>query len=235
MRSGSATDVPPNFWTTRATGGQVIEGSGASRHRYRGPIACAVMAKRSNPRNRERQAGRDAAARRAVERTERRRRLIAIVAVVVVLMAVVGTIVAAANDKGGEASTQPSTTTTTGLGDGPTTEPPGPTVSVEPPAAGAQISGPTPCPAEDGSSARTTLFAEAPPTCIDPAQTYDAVISTSVGDLKVFLNTQLAPRAVNNFVVLARYHYYDGAPFVLITPQKTAQVGSDFPMPDGQR
>ena len=193
------------------------------------------MAKRSNPRTKERQASRDAAARRAAERSERRRRIIAIAAVVVVLLAVVGAVAAAANDKG-DKTAKPATTTTASTLPGDqssTSTTPGPTVSVVPAAAGARLTGPTPCPAEDGSSPRTTLFAGPPPTCIDPAQTYDAVISTSVGDIKVFLNTQLSASAVNNFVVLARYHYYDGAPLTAIISQKVAEVGSDIPNADG--
>jgi cyclophilin family peptidyl-prolyl cis-trans isomerase len=108
-------------------------------------------------------------------------------------------------------------------------------VSVAPAAAGAAISGPTPCPAEDGSSPRTTLFAEPPPTCIDKTLTYDAVISTSVGDIKVYLNTDLAPSAVNNFVVLARYHYYDGAPLTKIVSRTVMEVGTDITNPDGRQ
>ena len=193
------------------------------------------MAKQTNARTRERQASRDAAARRAAERTERRRRIIGIAAVFVVLLAVAGTIFAAANDKGDQAA-RPSTTTSTSPlpGDNPSTSvATGPTVSVTPAAAGATISGPTPCPAEDGSSPRTTMFAEAPPTCIDRAVTYDAVISTSVGDLKMLLNTDLAATAVNNFVVLARYHYYDGAPLTTIISRTVMEVGSDSAAPGG--
>jgi cyclophilin family peptidyl-prolyl cis-trans isomerase len=195
------------------------------------------MAKRSNSRTKDRAAASAEVRRRAVERAERRRRIIAIVAVGVVLLAVVGTIIAAANDKGDQAAKPATTTTGSTLPSEQTTASttPVPTVAVVPAGAGATISSPTPCPAEDGSSPRTTLFAGPPPTCIDAAKTYDAVISTSVGDLKVFLNTQLAPTAVNNFVVLARYHYYDGAPITSIIPQKTMEVGSDISNADGRQ
>jgi peptidyl-prolyl cis-trans isomerase B (cyclophilin B) len=195
------------------------------------------MAKRPNSRSKDRQAAQRAAAQRAAERSERRRRTIAVVAVVVVLFAVVGTIIAAANDTGDKTAKAATTTTAStlpGEQSSPSTTPQ-PTVSVVPAAAGATMTGPTPCPAEDGSSPRTTLFAGPPPTCIDPALTYDAEISTTVGDMKVFLNTQLAPSAVNNFVVLARYHYYDGAPITSITPQTTAVIGSDITNPDGRQ
>ena len=85
----------------------------------------------------------------------------------------------------------------------PTTLPPPTTV------AGATITGDTPCPAADGSSARTITFAKAPPTCIDATKTYTATITTNLGAYTATLDAKAAPLAVNNFVVLARYHYFD--------------------------
>lgn len=76
--------------------------------------------------------------------------------------------------------------------------------------AGATITGETPCPAPDGSSERTTGFEQVPPLCIDPAKTYTAVWETSEGTVRVELDTATTPDTANNFVVLSRYHYYDG-------------------------
>jgi cyclophilin family peptidyl-prolyl cis-trans isomerase len=70
-----------------------------------------------------------------------------------------------------------------------------------------------PCPAADGSSARRIEFPAAPPMCIDPAKSYAAEIVTSLGSLTVHLDAAAAPKTVNNFVFLARYHYYDGIIF----------------------
>lgn len=75
---------------------------------------------------------------------------------------------------------------------------------------GASITGETPCPAADGSSERTTTFEQPPPNCIDPSKSYTAVFTTSAGVVRVALDTTTTPIATNNFVVLARYHYYDG-------------------------
>jgi len=72
---------------------------------------------------------------------------------------------------------------------------------------------PVPCPATDGSSERLQQFSEPPPMCIDPAKRYTAEIVTSLGSLTVALDAVAAPKTVNNFVVLARYHYYDGVIF----------------------
>jgi peptidyl-prolyl cis-trans isomerase B (cyclophilin B) len=75
--------------------------------------------------------------------------------------------------------------------------------------AGATLTGDTPCPAADGSSPRTITFAKAPPTCIDAAKTYTAEVTTNKGAYTIELNPGAAPVTVNNFVVLARYHYFD--------------------------
>ncbi|HTH05155.1 MAG TPA: hypothetical protein VL916_04765, partial [Ilumatobacteraceae bacterium] len=42
----------------------------------------------------------------------------------------------------------------------------------------APITGETPCPAADGSSAHVTAFENPPPMCIDPSKTYTATVDT---------------------------------------------------------
>ena len=69
------------------------------------------------------------------------------------------------------------------------------------------------CPATDGSSPRQTSFDAPPPMCIDPAKSYTATMNTSLGEMVIFLDVNSAPKTVNNFVFLARYHYYDGLVF----------------------
>jgi cyclophilin family peptidyl-prolyl cis-trans isomerase len=49
--------------------------------------------------------------------------------------------------------------------------------------------------------------------CIDPAKRYSATMETSLGTIVIALNSAAAPQTVNNFVSLARYHYYDGLVF----------------------
>jgi cyclophilin family peptidyl-prolyl cis-trans isomerase len=89
---------------------------------------------------------------------------------------------------------------------------------VEPPPAGATIAAPTPCPAADGSSDRTTTFGAAPPMCIDSAATYTATFETTEGTFTVALDAATMPSTTNNFVVLARYHYYDDTSIFRIDP-----------------
>jgi len=187
------------------------------------------MANRTSQQQRERRASRDQAARQAASRAERRRRIIAIAAVAVVLVAVAGTLFAAANGADKQKTATATTTASTTLtGDTTPAVATGPTISLPAGTGGVAITGPTPCPAEDGSSPRTTLFAGPPPKCLDTSKAYNAVIDTSEGPLTLSLYTDLAPAAVNNLAVLARYHYWDGLPLTSIIPRRTTQFATDL-------
>lgn len=70
-----------------------------------------------------------------------------------------------------------------------------------------------PCPNPDGSSPRQIEFPAPPPMCIDPSKSYTATMQTSMGTMVIALDSSIAPKTVNNFVFLARYHYYDGIIF----------------------
>ena len=73
---------------------------------------------------------------------------------------------------------------------------------------------PPSCPKADGSSPKTTTFSAPPPMCIDPAKTYTATMQTSQGGpITIAFDAKQAPKSVNNFVFLARYHFYDGLTF----------------------
>ncbi len=85
---------------------------------------------------------------------------------------------------------------------------------------------PTPeCPAADGSSPKTQKFDGPPPMCIDPAKRYTAEMVTSKGTMVIALDPIAAPKTVNNFVFLARYHYYDGIIFHRVIPGFVLQGG----------
>lgn len=68
-------------------------------------------------------------------------------------------------------------------------------------------------PAADGSSERQTSFDGSFDMAIDPSKRYSAEMVTSLGTLVIELDAKAAPQTVNNFVNLARYHYYDGLTF----------------------
>ncbi|MGH9274489.1 MAG: peptidylprolyl isomerase [Acidimicrobiales bacterium] len=128
-------------------------------------------------------------------------------------------------DDDAEVSSDGSTTTTAGDATTTTAASGAEPVEVVLPGEGAAITGETPCPAADGSSERTTSFEQAPPTCIEDGVTYTAKLVTTEGDVVIELDQAAAPATVNNFVVLARYHFYDNVPFHRIIPGFMDQAG----------
>lgn len=70
------------------------------------------------------------------------------------------------------------------------------------------------CPPLAGATTPKLDFTQAPPpTCTDPSKTYTAVIATSLGSVTIKLDMKRTPETANNFVVLARWHYYDNTLF----------------------
>jgi cyclophilin family peptidyl-prolyl cis-trans isomerase len=134
-------------------------------------------------------------------RQDRRRRLILFVAVAVVVGGLLVAYSLLSDDNGDEVATDTTDLPTTTAA--PTNVPPAP-------GPGEALTGETPCPQPDGSSARTTSFEAAPPMCIDPARRSTAVFTTNLGEIRVELDTASTPETANNFATLARYHYYDG-------------------------
>ena len=84
---------------------------------------------------------------------------------------------------------------------------------------------PHPFPALDGSSPKTQQFPDRPEMGIDKNKRYTATIDTSLGEIVVALDPLKAPETVNNFVFLARYHYYDGVIFHRIIKDFVIQGG----------
>ena len=90
---------------------------------------------------------------------------------------------------------------------------------------GRSISGVTRCPSTDASEARATSFQKAPPMCIDVTKRYRAIVLTNKGALNLTLDSVNAPMTVNNFVVLARYHFFDNTVCPRIIPGYLFQCG----------
>jgi cyclophilin family peptidyl-prolyl cis-trans isomerase len=61
--------------------------------------------------------------------------------------------------------------------------------------------------------------------CIDPSHRYGAEMLTSKGAMTIALDPIGAPRTVNNFVFLARYHYFEGIVFHRVIPGFVLQGG----------
>jgi cyclophilin family peptidyl-prolyl cis-trans isomerase len=66
------------------------------------------------------------------------------------------------------------------------------------------------CAKEDGSSPKQSTFAKYPPICIKDGTVYTAVLESTQGTVHIKLRNDIAPKTVNSFVNLARYHYFDG-------------------------
>lgn len=81
------------------------------------------------------------------------------------------------------------------------------------------------CPPADGSAEPTQTFTDAPSECIDPATAYTATVTTNKGELVIDLDAAAKPLTVNNFVTLARYHYFDNTPCHRIIAGFMAQCG----------
>ncbi|MCA9968945.1 MAG: peptidylprolyl isomerase, partial [Anaerolineales bacterium] len=74
-------------------------------------------------------------------------------------------------------------------------------------------------------AARNGIFSTPPAIVIDPAQTYEAIITTERGEMRLRLFDDEAPLTVNNFVFLAEQGFYDGTTFHRVLPDFMAQGG----------
>ncbi len=163
----------------------------------------------------------------AWRRQQRNRRIVGFAIVAFVAAVVVGAVNLLANDdEEATEDTIPTTTADPSLDSMPT-------VPITAPPAGEAITGETPCPAADGSSPRTTSFEQPPPMCIDASKTYEATVGTDLGEFVITLDAVNAPKTVNNFVVLARYHFFDGVLFHRIIPGFVIQGGDANGNPPG--
>ena len=192
------------------------------------------MGTEKRARQKEQSRTRAEQARKEAEATARRKRFISLSSIVVVLAAVVGLIafLSSGDDDTTTAESETSTTaatTTTVAGETTTT------------AFTEAAPGSAPCPEADGSSERRTEFDGPPEMCIDTAKTYTAEVETNEGTFTIQFDAQKAPKTVNNFVFLARYHYFDGLIFHRIIdgfviqggdPQGTGQGGPGYSFGD---
>ncbi len=185
----------------------------------------AVTSEEKRQRHKQGHRSRIEAARIAEDRARRRQRIVTGgIVVLVVAAVVVGAVILFGGDDDETATT--GDTTTVPLDDTSSSSTPVGGATLPDPPPGGTLEGPTPCPAEDGSEERISTFAEPPPTCIEEGADLVADIATSMGTITIDLDEEAAPTMVNNFVVLARYHYFDGLPFHRLVPDFVAQTGS---------
>jgi cyclophilin family peptidyl-prolyl cis-trans isomerase len=76
-----------------------------------------------------------------------------------------------------------------------------------------------------GSSEPNRKFSKPPAQTLKPDTNYTATIDTSEGEMVVNLDAASAPTSVNNFVFLARKHFYDGLTFHRVAKDFVIQGG----------
>lgn len=82
---------------------------------------------------------------------------------------------------------------------------------------------PAPTAAEFAKTQHT--YASAPAMSIDIHKHYCVGLNTNRGLIVLDLDPSMAPNTVNNFVYLARHHFYDGMPFHRVIPGFIIQAG----------
>jgi cyclophilin family peptidyl-prolyl cis-trans isomerase len=162
----------------------------------------------SEKRERQR-AGRAARVAELQKAQQRRRRMRwGVPAVIIaVALALAGAIYSGTRGSSNKTTTATSTPATTTAGSPTTAAGTPPTAA---PVQAGTLTTATPCPKKDGTSPHITKFKGPPPNCLDPGKTYTASFITNVGVVTVKLDTTKTPMTANNFIVLSRYHYYDG-------------------------
>lgn len=172
------------------------------------------------------------AARLAEAQARRRQRLLASLALVAVVAVVAGALYVLLGDDDSDETAEAGASTLPleedpSASDPVVSDPPtGPTVPLPPPPTGRAIEGETPCPATDGSEERVASFTQAPPMCLTDGEALEAVVETTAGSFTIALDSAASPATVNNWVVLARYKFFDGLPFHRLLPDQYAQTGS---------
>lgn len=159
---------------------------------------------------------------RAEQRRKTTRRGITIGGIVVALIALFFLIAVLTKDDSS------STTTTEPTESVPATEVPAtdaPTTEAPDANSGEFQYGSGECAPAEGAAEQKQKFDDAPQLCIDPAKTYTARVVTNKGEFTITLDPARAPGAVNSFVNLARFKYFDGTECHRAIPNFVVQCG----------
>jgi len=81
------------------------------------------------------------------------------------------------------------------------------------------------CPPVEGADSQTRQFDSAPPACLEPGTSYEAIVTTNTGEFTIAVDPDTAPVAANNFVFLARNQYFDDTVCHRIIPNFVVQCG----------
>jgi cyclophilin family peptidyl-prolyl cis-trans isomerase len=153
-----------------------------------------------------------------IEKGRKRRRKTRRAIGAVIIAAVIVGIVFLVNGSATKSANKPTTTTTTS-----STTTTFPTPTTQPLTKVAMA--PT-CPPATGSTERVVLFTKAPPACIPASSVWEATFKTSLGDIVEQMSAASSFEAVNNFVFLARYKYFDDTDLFRVIKGFVVQGGS---------
>jgi cyclophilin family peptidyl-prolyl cis-trans isomerase len=148
-----------------------------------------------------------------VAHQERRRRRARRVRGGVIALVVAGIVVAVIVAVSGGSSPKKSATSTTTTSSTTTTTAKAAVAPTCPPATAA------------GAPTRVISFTKEPPICIHRGVHYQATVKTDVGTFVISFLPTAQLRAVDNFVFLARYHFFDGIVFQRVIPGFVVQGG----------
>ena len=188
----------------------------------------------------DRRHGREAARRRAAvaaaraEAHRRRRRMqvrIAAALGVVVVLALIGALFIGGDDDETTAETTDTTAAETDAFD----DEDAPTVADDPDATTTRpfSYGTGECPPAEKPAEPPASFDAAPKRCLEDGVDYAATVETSEGTFTIDLLEDRTPGAVNNFVVLAQWGWFDGVMFHRVVPGFVNQTGDRTGDPPG--
>ena len=90
---------------------------------------------------------------------------------------------------------------------------------------GVKEDGAQPTPAAHNQSLQKPMYQNPPTLALDKTKKYTATVTTSKGVIEIELFADRTPITVNNFVFLAREHFYDGVIFHRTIPEFMIQAG----------
>lgn len=177
------------------------------------PVASPAVPSEKRARQRALRAEKQAIIQKQRKRRKTRRRGLIYAAVVAGIILIVVLIQTSGGAKKAvKATTTTTSTTTTSTFPVPSTQPLS-TAAVAPVCAPA------------GTTKRIVWFTKAPPDCIGHRSVWDATFETSLGSFTAQMDAAKSYAAVNNFVFLAEWNYYNGTFFHRVIPGFVVQGG----------